>query len=210
MANPWDRLHLRMFDVASRRLGAVEVIHGGLTTKGVFDRQSELVIDGQAISVENALTVKTSELGGLNYGSEVRVGGINYIARQEPMRLGDGLLCVVSLMEVAGSAVTPTGGIRPMALGDLSDVDLTAPAAGEVLKYDGSQWVDGQDEGSSFVFTQSSPASTWTINHNLGFKPSVELFDSGSQEIDGHVVHTSTNQVVVSLTKAIAGFARLN
>jgi hypothetical protein len=131
-----------MFDAASRRLGAVEVVHGGLTTKGIFDRQSELIIDGQAISVENALTVKTSELGGLNYGSEVRVDGINYIARQEPMRVGDGLLCVVSLMEIAGSAVTPTGGIRPMTLADLADVDAADAQQGDVLINDGTNWVN--------------------------------------------------------------------
>lgn len=61
-----------------------------------------------------------------------------------------------------------------------------------------------------YVFTQSAAASQWTINHNLGFKPSVELFNSGSQEIDGDVVHTSTNQTVVYFTASLAGFARLN
>jgi hypothetical protein len=142
MTNSWDRLHLRMFDATSRRLGAVEVVHGNLTTSGMFDRKSELVLDEQVISVENALTVKTSELGGLNYGSEVRVNGTNYIARQEPMRIGDGLLCVVSLMEVAGSAVTPTGGIRPMTLADLADVDVDDAQQGDVLINDGTNWVN--------------------------------------------------------------------
>jgi hypothetical protein len=197
-----------MFDATSRRLGAVEVVYGGLTTKGMFDRKSELVIDEQVISVENALTVKTSELGGLTYGSELTVDGINYQARQEPMRIGDGLLCVVSLTEIAGSVPTPTGGMRAMELGDLADVDLTNPEAGETLKYDGTSWVDAAG-GAAYVHTQPVSASTWTINHNLGFKPSVELFDSGNQEIDAAVVHTSDNQVVVTFTKATAGFARL-
>lgn len=60
-----------------------------------------------------------------------------------------------------------------------------------------------------FSFEQPTPLSTWTINHNLGFKPSVELFNSGSQEIDGDVVHTSTNQTIVSFTVPVSGFARL-
>jgi hypothetical protein len=124
------------------------------------------------------------------------------------MRVGDGLLCVVSLMEIAGSAVTPTGGIRPMTLADLADVDLENPVAGETLKYDGNNWVDTAG-GAAYVHTQSVSASAWTINHNLGFKPSVELFDSGSHEIDAAIVHTSNNQVVVTFTKATAGFARL-
>lgn len=60
-----------------------------------------------------------------------------------------------------------------------------------------------------YMHTQSTPASTWTINHNLGFRPSVELLDSGSQEIDGEVAHPSINQTVVTLSPATAGIARL-
>lgn len=66
------------------------------------------------------------------------------------------------------------------------------------------------DLGSvGFVFTQSTPSTTWTINHNLGYRPSVELFDSGSQEIDGEVSHPTVNQTIVSLNPATAGTARL-
>jgi hypothetical protein len=51
----------------------------------------------------------------------------------------------------------------------------------------------GGGAGAAYVHTQASPATTWTINHNLGFRPSVELLDSGSQEIDGDY-STSDNQ----------------
>lgn len=63
---------------------------------------------------------------------------------------------------------------------------------------------------STYIYTQSSPAATWTIAHNLGFKPSVELLNAGSQEIEGDVVHTSYNVTMVYFTQATAGFARLN
>ena len=62
---------------------------------------------------------------------------------------------------------------------------------------------------SAYVFTQSTPSTTWTINHNLGFRPSVELLDTGSQEIDGQIAHPSVNQTVVTLNPATAGLARL-
>ena len=62
----------------------------------------------------------------------------------------------------------------------------------------------------SFDFGRPTPATTWTINHNLGFYPSVELFSIGRQEIDGDIVHTSENQVVVNFTVPTSGFARLN
>jgi hypothetical protein len=63
---------------------------------------------------------------------------------------------------------------------------------------------------TSYVHTQSSASSVWTINHNLGFIPSTELFSSGSVEIDGDVEHVSVNQTVVTFLTPISGFARLN
>jgi len=62
---------------------------------------------------------------------------------------------------------------------------------------------------AGYIHTQSVPAETWTINHNLGFRPSVELLDSGGQEIDGAVSHPSVNQTVITLSPATAGLARL-
>lgn len=67
----------------------------------------------------------------------------------------------------------------------------------------------GGGGGAAYTFTQSTPSTTWTINHNLGFRPSVELLDAGSQEIDGQIAHPSVNQTVVTLNPATAGVARL-
>jgi hypothetical protein len=62
---------------------------------------------------------------------------------------------------------------------------------------------------AAYVHTQSTPATTWTINHNLGRYPSVELFNSGMQEIDAEIAHPSVNQTLVTLNPATAGLARL-
>jgi hypothetical protein len=67
----------------------------------------------------------------------------------------------------------------------------------------------GPAGGAAFVYQQVAPATVWTINHNLGYRPSVELLDAGSQEIDGEVAHPSVNQTVVTLNPASAGLARL-
>jgi hypothetical protein len=63
--------------------------------------------------------------------------------------------------------------------------------------------------GAGYDFIQSSSSATWTINHNLGFKPGVDVYDSGSQQIQAEVSHTSVNQTVILLTVSTAGFARL-
>lgn len=64
-------------------------------------------------------------------------------------------------------------------------------------------------EGAGFNFTQVSPATTWTINHNFGYRPSVQIFTVGGLEVLGEIHHQSTNQTVVSFNEALAGFARL-
>ena len=93
----WTRLHTRLWESTSRRLGRVPVVAGAVSTTGMFDEKSELVLDEQVVSVENALTVRTSELGHLRYGDAITVAGVAYRVRHEPMRMGDGLLCVISL-----------------------------------------------------------------------------------------------------------------
>jgi hypothetical protein len=100
MANPWDRLHLRMWEATSRRLGRVVVQFGAVSTFGMFDRKSEIVLDEQVLSLENALTIETSELGSLAYGDQVTVDGGLYKVRHEPMRMADGLLSIVLLEKI--------------------------------------------------------------------------------------------------------------
>jgi hypothetical protein len=73
----------------------------------------------------------------------------------------------------------------------------------------GPQGGSGSGGGAAYEFVQAAPATTWTINHNLGFRPSVEILDAGSQEIDGQISHPSVNQTVVTLNPASAGLARL-
>jgi hypothetical protein len=63
-------------------------------------------------------------------------------------------------------------------------------------------------DGSGYTHTQASPSSMWTINHNLGFKPVISLYTTGSVEFEGQITHISNNQAVVNLATPIAGFAR--
>ena len=68
---------------------------------------------------------------------------------------------------------------------------------------------DPGQSGAGFTFTQPTPALSWTINHNLGFRPSVELLSIGGAEIEGDVVHTSLNQCIATFLVPVAGSARL-
>lgn len=209
----WASRHNLLARAVNRNLGGVSVIWGAVTGEAILEENAQLVADGNVISVEYMLhNLPTAQFGNLLYGDEVTVAGIVYQVR-ENMRIGDGAYCAVSLqrLDPGSSAVgrNPREGLR---LDDLTDVTIQDPQSGEVLEYDGTKWVDSQGSitTAAFVFTQSTPASTWTIAHNLGFRPSVELISSAGQEIDADVTHTSANVCVVTFNQPVAGLARLN
>jgi hypothetical protein len=60
-----------------------------------------------------------------------------------------------------------------------------------------------------YVHTQSVASTTWIINHNLGYIPSVELVDAAGVEFNATVTHTNVNQTIVTILVATAGIARL-
>lgn len=204
----WVSRHNQLTRAVDHTLGGVTVTSGAVSGMGILDMPGQVLLDGMVISTDYTLTTKASDFGGLIYGAAITVNGVNYSVRETRL-IGDGLMCEISLQKVAPDSAAPGQSPATFGLTDLTDVELTSPTAGEALIYNGTQWVDARDQAGAFVFTQSTPAAIWTINHNLGFIPSVELFNSGSQEIDGDVVHTSANQTVVNFTGAVAGFARL-
>lgn len=59
----------------------------------------------------------------------------------------------------------------------------------------------------SYQHTQSVAATTWTINHNLGFRPAVTILSVGGKEMIAELLHTSVNQVQVFFDTAVAGIA---
>jgi hypothetical protein len=94
-------------------------------------------------------------------------------------------------------------------VGETVVVALTAVGPQGPAGAQGEVGPPGPSGSTPYVHTQSTPATVWTINHNLGFRPSVELLDSGGQEIDGDISHPTVNQTVVTLNPATAGLARL-
>lgn len=61
-----------------------------------------------------------------------------------------------------------------------------------------------------YVFTQSTPATVWTINHDLQKYPAVSIVDSANDEVIGEVKYNSTSQVVITFSAAFSGKAFLN
>lgn len=81
------------------------------------------------------------------------------------------------------------------------------------LNFIGNILINGIPFGSGggitgFVHTQASPATTWTVNHNLGYKPEVQVYNAGSIQVLAEVEHSTVNQTIIRIAPATSGFAR--
>ncbi len=62
----------------------------------------------------------------------------------------------------------------------------------------------------SHTHNQLSASNTWTIAHSLGFYPSVTIFDSSANEVEGAITHNDANNLTISFSAAISGTAYLS
>ena len=61
----------------------------------------------------------------------------------------------------------------------------------------------------AYTFYQTESATTWTINHNLGYHPIVRVFIGTSEVQPESISHPSISQTVVTFSSAQVGVARL-
>jgi hypothetical protein len=93
---------------------AKPVSANGVSGLGILDAPGEYVSEGRAISDEYVLRVKTSEFGSLAYGNSVTVDGQAYTVREAPLKIGDGVFCLVllTLATVVETIITTLSGLN--------------------------------------------------------------------------------------------------
>lgn len=62
----------------------------------------------------------------------------------------------------------------------------------------------------SYSHTQGLASTVWTIEHNLGFYPSVTVFMSSGDVVEGAIEHQDTNNLTITFSVAISGTAYLS
>ncbi len=69
----------------------------------------------------------------------------------------------------------------------------------------------GTSSNASYVHTQGSPATVWTIQHMLNMRPAgLRAFDQSGNEIEGAVSYPSLNVALLTLSEPVAGSAYLS
>ncbi len=67
-----------------------------------------------------------------------------------------------------------------------------------------------RSEAATYIHTQSSPATTWTVTHNLNKYPSIDVVDSGGSVVVPDVIYNSLNAVTVIFGSATSGTVYCN
>lgn len=65
--------------------------------------------------------------------------------------------------------------------------------------------------GGNYTHIQSTPSTTWTVVHNLGYHPGgVSVIDSAGTKVYGDITHISVNQLVINFSAGFSGKAYLS
>ena len=62
----------------------------------------------------------------------------------------------------------------------------------------------------SYNHLQDEVSDTWTVVHNLGFKPNVTVQDSAGSIYEGEISYTNSDSLVISFSSAFSGKAFLS
>ncbi|MEO1035212.1 MAG: hypothetical protein AAFX44_06585 [Pseudomonadota bacterium] len=79
----------------------------------------------------------------------------------------------------------------------------------------GNRRINAEYEGGLFFasqpcnYVQPTAETVWTINHQLGYRPSVTIFDTDGDEVIGEIDHVSVNELNITFSSAIAGTVHL-
>lgn len=70
--------------------------------------------------------------------------------------------------------------------------------------------IDGLPAVTTFVYTQNSVSSTWSITHNLGYYPQIVTQDSAGTTLEGSVTYDSPSHLTVHFSTPTTGIAYLS
>ena len=75
-----------------------------------------------------------------------------------------------------------------------------------------TDWVEIGLGGSdlTYLFDQTPAATLWTINHDMGKYPAVQIFDASGDEVHGFVNYVDVDNLTITFNIAFAGKATLN
>lgn len=65
-------------------------------------------------------------------------------------------------------------------------------------------------ENNAFVYHQEAADTLWTIEHNLGFNPNVQVIADGGTNVIGTIDYIDENNLTIEFNTEYAGYAYLS
>lgn len=111
------------------------------------------------------------------------------------------------LVVTVDSTAPPTVAITPApAVVEIAGSGLQGPPG--PAGADGPQGPPGPSGAGAFYHHDQMVASdTWTVAHNLGYRPNVTVSDSAGTTVEGQIAHVDTNNLILTFTASFAGSA---
>jgi hypothetical protein len=124
----------------------------------------------------------------------------------------------IVVVNSSGANITGNLGVSGVtSLGNVGNVVITGGTTGQYLQTNGSGNLIWATVSSivpgAYVYTQSSPATTWVVNHNLGVQfLNVEVIDSTGNSYDGRynyptVTFNNNSTLTITFSSAQSGYA---
>ena len=62
----------------------------------------------------------------------------------------------------------------------------------------------------SFTYEKQANSTLWAINHNLSFRPNVVVIDYGQNNVECDIAHIDENNLTLTFSEPISGYAYLS
>lgn len=88
-------------------------------------------------------------------------------------------------------------------------IRIPAPGGSTVVTLDPTPGAGavGGTASARHIHNQVAPALAWTVNHNLGAYPQIDVFSPGRVQVEAAIVHVSENQALIQFNSPQSGFA---
>ena len=130
---------------------------------------------------------------------------INDLGTTIEVLVGDGSAIISSEINNSGEDIT----IDVTDTQEVVTLDLAVNGADGAPGPMGPQGPAGEGD-LSFTYDQGMPSILWTINHDLGKRPSVSAVDSAETAVVGLVEYIDDNNLTIKFNAAFTGQAYLN
>lgn len=116
----------------------------------------------------------------------------------------------VGLQGARGNGVLNGVGSPSSSLGENGDFYIDTSTNKMYGPKTGGAWGVPVNLGGTYVHTQGVASTTWTINHNLEYYPSIEVVDSAGTVVIGNYTYVNVNTIIATFASPFAGKAYLS